>query len=186
MRLYTRTGDHGETGLLGGVRLPKDDPRFAAIGTLDELNAHLGVALTQLNDASGKTSDLSTTLTTIQAELFTIGAYLAEPEPSEISPIPEARITALENSIDSWDDEAGQLLTFIVPGGTRAAAELHVARAVCRRAERCLIQLHAELPLATPVRVYLNRLSDLLFAAARVVNQRAGVSEITWSGGGAQ
>lgn len=177
MRLYTRTGDAGETGLLGGIRLPKDDPRFGVIGTLDELNAHLGLAVAESHD-----DEIIQVLTAIQRELFTLGAYLAEPTLPERSPVTEKRIGELEQQIDAWDTEAGQLLAFILPGGTPAAAQLHVARAVCRRAERCLVELSAALSVDLVVRQYVNRLSDLLFAAARAANHRAGVPDVTWSG----
>ncbi|MBI4032636.1 cob(I)yrinic acid a,c-diamide adenosyltransferase [Candidatus Berkelbacteria bacterium] len=191
-RLYTRTGDAGETSLLGGVRLSKNDHRFELIGSLDELNAHIGAARAQLRDvrpaspAGGRKTqdarDIDEALDLIQRDLFVIGAYLAEPVLPETGPITAERIAALEQQIDRWDSEAGQLVAFILPGGTIGAAHLHVARAVCRRSERALTTLATTLEVAPTVCTYVNRLSDALFAAARVVNARAGVPESTWSG----
>lgn len=176
-RLYTRTGDTGQTGLLGGLRAPKTAARFDAIGTLDELNAQLGLAMTQLDEG-----DVQTHLEAIQADIFTLGAYLADPYAKATSPFGTQRIAELEATIDRWQEETPALLAFILPGGTTASAQLHVARAVARRAERVILKLHDEEALHPNVPAYLNRLSDLLFAAARLVAHRAGATETVWRG----
>lgn len=178
-RLYTRTGDHGETALLGGVRLPKDDVRFDVIGTLDELNAQLGV----VRAALVPTDSLQTLMESLQADLFTIGAYLAEPEPTTATPpTTEARVAELEAEIDAVSARVPALRCFILPGGSEAGARLHLARTVARRAERELLRLSNTLDFNRITLRYLNRLSDLLFATARVANTQAGAAETTWQG----
>lgn len=177
MRIYTRTGDTGETGLIGGQRVPKDDPRVCAYGTVDELNAVLGVARCYTDDA-----DLIALIERIQNELFDIGAELASPpeRAGQFAAIEETHISAMEQAIDRFEEELPPLRQFILPGGTKAAAYFHLARTVCRRAEREVVRLsHVSTVNAVLIR-YLNRLSDLLFVMARVANHRAGVSDTVW------
>jgi cob(I)alamin adenosyltransferase len=177
--LYTRTGDAGETGLFDGTRVSKADRRVEAYGDVDELASCLGVARSQLADA-----DLVAHIDHIQRDLFAVGAMLADPRHRIASRVAKAALGAedirrLEGWIDACDGDAPPLRRFILAGGTTAGAQLHLARAVCRRAERHSVALgpdHAD-PMAI---VYLNRLSDLLFAMARVVNARAGAPEIEW------
>lgn len=179
MKIYTKTGDNGETGLYGGERVPKDAPRVRAYGSVDELNAALGMVRAQLGD-----SDLDSQLGSIQNALFDVGADLATPASSSyrknISPIDEADVTHLETLIDRFDAELSPLQNFILPGGDPAAAAAHLARTVARRAERDVISLAAQEEVNTHLRTYLNRLSDLLFVFARLINMRQGVSETRW------
>ncbi|MBI4022677.1 cob(I)yrinic acid a,c-diamide adenosyltransferase [Candidatus Berkelbacteria bacterium] len=188
-RLYTRTGDAGTTGLLGGERASKADLRFEAIGTLDELNAQLGIVTAllrtqQSSEPPRSHGSIVRLVESVQADLFTIGAALAEPTPSAESAIPAARILELEAAIDQSGAQAPRLVAFILPGGTAAAAHCHVARTVCRRAERALVTLARELPISPTLLTYVNRLSDLLFAISRSLNAAAEVPEPTWSGSG--
>ncbi|MDW8052630.1 MAG: cob(I)yrinic acid a,c-diamide adenosyltransferase [Armatimonadota bacterium] len=178
MRIYTRTGDTGETGLIGGQRVPKDDPRVEAYGTVDELNATLGLARCYLHDMP----DLDELLERVQNELFDIGAELASPpeRAAQFQSIEEQHILALENAIDQLETELEPLRQFILPGGTLAAAHLHLARTVCRRAERCVVHLSRLSTVNAAIIKYLNRLSDLLFVMARVANHRAGVGDVKW------
>jgi cob(I)alamin adenosyltransferase len=181
MRIYTRTGDKGDTGLFGGGRVPKDDPRVEAYGDVDELNAVLGLAR-----ASEMMPRIDEVLVPIQRDLFAIGALLATPDREKMrqhldkARIDEVRIAELERAIDDGDAELEPLKAFIMPGGTPKAAALHVARTVCRRAERRVVALRASTEVPDVVIVYLNRLSDLLFTLARVANRRAGAGEVTW------
>lgn len=178
MKIYTRAGDDGTTGLLGPGRHPKHDPRVEAYGTLDELNAVLGVVRTQ--DAQGW---FEPELAAIQAALFQVGAELATSDATmlqKLSRVAEDDVTALERIIDRLDSELPALTRFVLPGGSPLAAHLHLARTVCRRAERRVTAL-AERDAVEPRMVrYLNRLADLLFVMARVANLRAGVREVTW------
>lgn len=178
-RIYTKTGDDGTTGLFGGIRVPKDHLRIHAYGTVDELNSILGVALSQ-----NMPTDVREQLLAISSELFTVGADLAtplDPPPSfDIPRIVEEHITELEGRIDAFDGELSRLKNFILPGGTPAAAQLHLARTVCRRAERITVSLSVHEDLGGYVVRYLNRLSDYLFTAARVVNHRAGIEDTPW------
>ena len=181
MKIYTRTGDTGETALLGGGRVPKDDQRVAAYGDVDELNALLGWILTV-----GPTTFARDLLLGIQRDLFAIGGHLASPDPAKVSKVlakaalDDTRIAAMEAAIDAADGELAPLRAFVLPGGSPKAAALHVARTVCRRAERRVVALdHAQGVPAIIIR-YLNRLSDLLFTLARAANHRAGVTEETW------
>jgi cob(I)alamin adenosyltransferase len=179
-RIYTRTGDTGETGLFGGGRVSKSHPRVSAYGEVDELNAWLGWAFGQVKEGS-----IRVRLAGIQPDLFTIGAHLATPaeprgRPPALPALPAARAAQFEQWIDEADDELPELRTFILPGGTAGASALHVARTVCRRAERAVIALKESEDVAAEIVVYLNRLSDLLFAWARLENHRAGVSDIPW------
>lgn len=172
MKIYTRTGDRGETSLFGGARVPKNDPRIEAYGTIDELNSNLGVVLAMDADAQ---------LLEVQRDLFEIGAHLASPGTSRFTGVEAARIEELERCIDAMEAELAPLKSFILPGGTAAAAQLHVARTVCRRAERLIVALHDD-DLATQSSIaYLNRLSDYLFVAARYANRKRGVEDVPWT-----
>ncbi|MGA9117987.1 MAG: cob(I)yrinic acid a,c-diamide adenosyltransferase [Bacteroidota bacterium] len=178
MKIYTRTGDNGETSLLGGRRVPKDALRVEAYGAVDELNAHLGLIVA--GTASEKLRDI---LVALQHMLFLLGAELATPPPSPLkgSRIVPEDISTVEHLIDDVEETLQPLTKFILPGGTTEAASLHIARTVCRRAERACIRLsHAE-EVESSLLIYLNRLSDLLFVLARAANQRAGTKEIEWS-----
>ena len=178
MKIYTRTGDAGETGLFGGARLPKDAARIEAYGTVDELNAVVGSARVALHDA-----DLDLTLARVQAELFALGADLActpGSAGSGAAPLGAAEITVLEHEIDRWEEELTALRNFILPGGSAGAAALHVARTICRRAERRLVALARLEAVGADALVYLNRLSDHLFVAARLANRRAGCEDVPW------
>lgn len=180
-KIYTKTGDAGMTGLLSGGRVAKDDLRIDAYGTVDELNAVLGMAR-----ALGLEPELDAFLGTIQDDLFSVGSALADPNPD--GPF-QAAITAehasrLETDIDRFDAELPPLTRFILPGGAPAAATIHVARTVCRRAERLVVKLARQPGESTSPHliVYLNRLSDYLFVLARLINSRAGVADVTWRG----
>lgn len=174
-RIYTKTGDDGETGLFGGSRVPKDDPRVAAYGDVDELNAAIGLA------ASLEPQSFDATfLETIQRDLFTIGAELASPNPAEAPHIGQAQVGALEHMIDGHEAKLPTLKNFILPGGTPKAAAFHVARTVCRRAERAVVGLARRDTISPAIVQYLNRLSDLLFVLARAANAQAGRPEVTW------
>ena len=178
MKLYTRTGDAGETSLFGGTRARKDDPRVDAYGEVDELNAWLGLAR-----ASSIDPELATELQQLQRDLFALGAQLADPADKLAARVTKAAlvdddVARLERLIDKMEDELPPLRRFILAGGAPAGAALHVARTVCRRAERRIVALD---PPVDPVLLrYVNRLSDLLFVLARVANHRAGVPEIEW------
>lgn len=180
MKIYTRTGDAGDTGLFGGGRVSKTHPRVVAYGEVDELNAALGLAVAALADAA-----LAERLAVLQRRLFDVGADLATPPgvaASEwVTRVPEAWVTALEAEIDGFEAELAPLATFIVPGGTPGAAALHLARTVCRRSERAVVAAgESGEDLGPTVARYLNRLSDWLFVAARVANARAGVPDAEW------
>jgi cob(I)alamin adenosyltransferase len=176
MKIYTKTGDAGTTGLFGGDRVAKTSWRIESIGTVDELNSFLGLA--------GQAADpeLAATLVEIQSRLFDVGAELATtPEGKfSIESVHQAEINALESMIDQWDEILPPLKNFILPGGTEASARLHVARSVCRRCERTLWRLAAEVEIRQEIMMYLNRLSDWLFAAARLSNHRAGIADQPW------
>lgn len=183
MKIYTRTGDSGSTGLFGGGRVAKSDPRVEAYGDVDELNAVIGFAR-----AIEPMPRVDEVLVPIQRDLFAIGALLATPGREKMQQhltkarIDDQRIVELEHAIDDGDSELEPLRAFIVPGGTPKAAALHIARTVCRRAERRVVALGESHQGAIPplVVIYLNRLSDLLFTLARVANHRAGAGEVTW------
>lgn len=185
MKIYTKTGDRGETGLFGGQRVRKDHVRVEAYGEVDELNSTLGLALVQL--APPATADVAEELMHVQADLFTIGANLATPAPEDggrenahIPALDPARIEALERWIDRAEAELEPLKSFVLPGGTPAAAALHLSRTVCRRAERRVVALLHEAHVRPEYVMYLNRLSDLLFTLARLANRRAGVEDVPW------
>jgi cob(I)alamin adenosyltransferase len=181
MKIYTKTGDAGLTGLFGGGRVPKDDIRVEAYGDVDELNAVIGVARSV--EAMPRIDEV---LVPIQRDLFAIGALLATPDRDKMAQhlqkarVDEQRIEELERAIDDGDAELEPLTAFIIPGGTPKAAALHVARTVCRRAERHVVRLQHEVELPPLAVIYLNRLSDLLFTLARVANRRSGAGEVTW------
>ena len=177
MKIYTRGGDGGETSLYGGDRVRKDALRVTTYGTVDECNAALGVAVTQIEDA--KIRDV---ITRIQGELFEVGADLATPlARGETVPRVRAEATArLEAEIDRFEEELEPLRHFLLPGGSLGGAALHLARAVCRRAERHLVTLGQAEEISPEVARYLNRLSDHLFVLARLTNHRSGIPETIW------
>lgn len=178
MKIYTKTGDEGETGLFGGSRVPKDHLRIHAYGTLDELNAVLGVVMTQLKNSNF----LFDSLQLIQEELFQLGAELATPASKKnLSDLIETgSVTRLEKGIDEFEESLQPLKNFILPGGGNSSALLHLARTVCRRAEREVIALHHQEGVRPEVLEYLNRLSDYLFVAARHENHLAHIEDRVW------
>ena len=181
MKIYTKTGDSGETALFGGGRVPKDHPRVAAYGDVDELNSCLGVAR-----ATPPAQFFDALLESVQRDLFAIGGHLATPDPAKVAKalekaeLSEARVDAFERLIDEADRELPPLRAFVLPAGTPKAAALHLARTVCRRAERSVVHLSHESAVPSLFVVYLNRLSDLLFTLARVANHRDGAGDVTW------
>ena len=179
MKIYTKTGDTGQTGLLGGLRVAKDAPRIEAYGTVDELNAAIGVARSQ-----APPDDIDRLLTQIQNTLFDLGAELATAggQHRELAKISDLHIETLETEIDRFEAGLEPLKQFILPGGTPLAAHLHLARTICRRAERRVVTLIAaeNTELSPLIIVYLNRLSDLLFVLARSANAAAGEADIPW------
>ena len=183
MRIYTRGGDDGSTGLFGGDRVTKAHPRLRAYGTLDELNGLVGMLRIHL----GKGTDADGNLERVQRDLFVLGALLATP-PSRARMLeaklsaPAWPIEAMEKDIDRLTALAPPMRAFVLPGGAAGAAWAHLARTVCRRAEREVIGLDAEEPVDPAVKVYLNRLSDWLFALARAENAVAGVADVEWKG----
>ena len=180
-RIYTRTGDEGETGLFGGGRVPKHHARVRAYGEVDELNAAIGWALARLPRDQSR---LRERLTLVQGDLFALGAHLATPADARsrdhIPPLPEERPSEMEHWIDEAEEELSPLRSFILPGGSDAGAALHLARTVCRRAERAVVALAEAVEIDPAIVVYLNRLSDLLFTLARLANHRAGVPDVPW------
>lgn len=182
MRIYTRTGDGGQTHLFGGDRVSKADPRVEAYGTVDELNSVLGLARARLP----ADHELQSVLASVQEALFAVGAELATAradDPRLASHVPRvgaADVETLERCIDRLEADLEPLRTFVLPGGSEAGALLHVARSVCRRAERRVVALAGQAPVSPQVLRYLNRLSDLLFVCARWVNHRAGTPEPPW------
>jgi cob(I)alamin adenosyltransferase len=181
MKIYTKTGDSGDTGLFGGGRVAKNHPRVEAYGDVDELNAMLGAVR-----AAEPMPRIDEVLVPIQRDLFAIGALLATPDRDKMEKhlekarVDDSRVAELERAIDDADAELEPLRAFIVPGGTQKAAALHVARTVCRRAERRVVELAQVTTIPPVVVIYLNRLSDLLFTLARVANRRGGAGEVTW------
>lgn len=184
MRIYTRGGDDGETSLFGGGRVPKAHARVEALGDVDELNATLGLALSGISD-----SEVRERLESIQHDLFAVGAELATPPaaPGRARPetpgLREGRTEELERWIDEMEAELPPLTVFVLPGGVPAAASLHLARTVCRRAERSVVRLASADSVDGAVLPYLNRLSDLLFVLARAANHRAGAGDVEWRKG---
>lgn len=183
-RIYTKTGDDGETGLFGGRRVGKDDIRVETYGTVDELNAQLGMARAIIG-GKGELMELDDAIGAIQSLLFELGAELATPPEREKRPsqgIVDTDIATLERAIDEAEERLPPLKSFILPGGTQVAAVLHSARNVCRRAERCCVRLRRDDPATSPLTVmFLNRLSDLLFVYARLANHLSGTPDIEWS-----
>lgn len=180
MKIYTRRGDQGETGLFGGARVGKNSIRVHAYGEVDELNATLGLALTHIHGS------LKERIRKIQEDLFSIGAHLSA-DPTKLDRVihqlpnfPGERIAEMENWIDEADEALPPLRAFILPGGSPAGAVLHLARTVCRRAERAVVALQEVEPVADVILNYLNRLSDYLFMAARLANHQAGIPETEW------
>jgi len=179
-RIYTKTGDDGSTALGGGQRVQKDTQRIEAYGTVDELNSVIGLAI-----ACGLAPELRDSLMTIQNELFHLGSDLcfleADKARAAVPKIEQRHVEGLERLIDSLTDRLGPLENFILPGGTEAAARLHLARCVCRRAERTCVGLARAEGIGAHVVIYLNRLSDALFVMARFENHRSGVSDVFWN-----
>ncbi len=181
MKIYTRTGDGGETSLFGGGRVRKDHPRTAAYGDVDELNSAIGLAR-----ATAPAELFDELLQAVQRDLFAIGGRLATPEPEKVAKamakavLPPERAESFEQVMDDAERELPPLSAFVLPGGTPKAAALHVARTVCRRAERSVVHLAREDEAPPEILIYLNRLSDLLFTLARLANHRAGSPDITW------
>lgn len=183
MKIYTKTGDDGTTGLLGGSRVRKCDARIECYGTIDELNAAIGVALVAL-EAAPALSDCVEPLRLVQCDLFNAGSHLATPDESpykaNLPPLDETMITRLEMQIDAAETELTPLRNFILPGGTEASARLHLARTICRRAERLLVDFSFDRPVPAVILTYLNRLSDWLFVQARLCNHRLGRPDVPW------
>jgi cob(I)alamin adenosyltransferase len=174
-KIYTRTGDAGETGLGDGSRVPKDSARVAALGEIDELNSCIGLLLAEeLREA------VRAALVEVQHDLFDLGADVSVPGRSTMT---DAQVERLEKQLDQFNAGLQPLKEFILPGGTRAAALAHFARTVCRRAERALVALGRKEPVADAGRVYLNRLSDLLFVLGRVLNRAGGRGDVLWQPG---
>jgi cob(I)alamin adenosyltransferase len=181
LKIYTRTGDEGTTGLFGGGRVGKDHPRVEAYGDVDELNAAIGLA--RSIEVVPRVDEV---LVAVQRDLVAIGALLATPDPVKMreqlakARVDDERVAELEQAIDDGEQELEPLRSFILPGGSPKAAALHVARTVCRRAERRVVTLQHAVEIPPLVVMYLNRLSDLLFVLARVANRRSGAGEVTW------
>ncbi len=188
MKIYTKTGDEGQTGLFGGQRVSKASLRIEAYGVVDELNSILGTVRAQLAASVHPDAELDETLALIQNDLFVLGADLATPlrapgdEPTGWVPprIEASHVARIESAIDRADGELPPLKHFILPGGTLAAGALHHARTVCRTAERRTVALAQEEPIGEQPVIYLNRLSDLLFTLARLTNERSGIDEVEW------
>lgn len=177
MKIYTKTGDQGLTSLIGGARVPKDHARIEAYGTLDELNSHLGAAIIMLSDPNQ-----AAFLTQMQSSLFTMGSHLASLPDSKMK-LPEIEtewVSQMEAQIDAMDSVLEPLKNFILPGGSKAIAQIHIARCVCRRAERQVVYLGNHEEINPLIITFLNRLSDYLFTLARLQAQQEGVSEIAW------
>ncbi len=181
-RIYTKRGDAGETGLVGGQRVGKDTPRIEAYGTVDELNATVGLAAVSCAEDK-RLAALGEILLRVQHELFNLGSILAT-EPQDVHPkqprVTEAEVTRLEREIDTMNEGLPPLRSFVLPGGTRLNAELHVCRTVCRRAERLLVGFARTESVPAEAIQYLNRLSDALFVWSRWVNHALGVPEVLW------
>jgi cob(I)alamin adenosyltransferase len=182
-KIYTRTGDDGTTSLFGGERVGKGNARIDAYGTVDETNSLVGMARAHLDGEPGF-DRLDPVLGEVQEELFILGADLATPMDAKpvVPRVKDEHVEAVEERIDTFDADLDPLKNFVLPGGTPAAAALHNARTVCRRAERLVVRASTAAPVNEDTAVYLNRLSDLLFVLARWANRQAGVREDTWSG----
>ena len=171
-KITTRTGDAGETGLGDGSRVSKDSPRVKALGDVDELNSAIGLML-----AEEVPQALRAAFTQVQQDLLDLGGELSIPGHALLKP---ARVDALENAVEAWNADLAPLKEFILPGGTRAAAAAHLARTICRRAERSVVALGRKDKVSDAARRYLNRLSDLLFVAGRTLNRHAGQNDVQW------
>ncbi|MGH7213907.1 MAG: cob(I)yrinic acid a,c-diamide adenosyltransferase [Tepidisphaeraceae bacterium] len=186
MKIYTKTGDDGTTGLVGGMRVSKCGARIECTGAVDELNATIGLVVAGAGSPIASDVALSEALRLIQDELFVIGSHLATPADDvaaqrALPPLNAASVTRLEEQIDAADQELPPLRQFILPGGTELAARLHLARTICRRAERVIVQfLSGDADAPQLVVKYLNRLSDWLFVQARFANHRAGAADVPW------
>jgi cob(I)alamin adenosyltransferase len=186
MKIYTKTGDKGETGLIGGKRIPKSDPRIISYGLIDELNSNVGLTISLLNLKNNNLfSDLIDLLIKIQNDLFAIGSDLADPTyPMEnkykIPRTDEKMVLYLESEIDKFEKEVVPITFFILPGGSIESSILHVSRSIARRTETAVTALSKSQTINPAILVYLNRLSDLLFVAARLVNKRIGVEDVAW------
>ena len=181
MKIYTKTGDDGTTGLIGGARIAKSDLRIECYGTVDELNAAVGWAAVACDES------IRVMLQQVQHELFNIGSHLALPDEqtsapnsTPLPPLDEAMIARLETEIDAADAIIQPLRQFILPGGSEAAARLHLVRTICRRAERLTVALANDRTVPSAIVTYLNRLSDWLFVQARLANQQTGVGDVPW------
>ncbi len=188
IRIYTRGGDRGETSLGDGARVPKTSGRVGAYGDIDELNSALGCCVALLASGAAGERDLAAELTALQSRLFDLGTVLADPRRSAELCAPGApgdpfEAAALERLIDAHDTRLPPLRQFILPGGTAAAAHLHLARTICRRAERAAVALSGSEPVPAGALIFLNRLSDYLFTAARAANLAAGVADVPWRAG---
>jgi cob(I)alamin adenosyltransferase len=188
MKIYTKTGDRGETGLIGGRRISKGDPRIIAYGSVDELNSSIGMTISLLSSRNGHLfSDVIDILTDIQSDLFVIGSDLADPGYQEENQHQQSTqraqknmVEKLEESIDRFETELDPITFFILPGGSTEAAQMHLTRTVARRIETQVTLLAKNQKINPIILVYLNRLSDLLFVTARLVNKRMGVKDIPW------
>ena len=182
MKVYTKTGDQGETGLFGGERVAKDHPRLEAYGSVDELNAVIGW-LRVVDSAA----DVDQVLERIQHILFDLGAELASPDPDRLTtrshPVTADDVSMLERAIDEWETELEALESFILPGGCEGAARAHVMRTVVRRAERQVVALSHDVTISGEIIQFLNRLSDFAFVLARTLNKRAGQPDVKWKQG---
>jgi cob(I)alamin adenosyltransferase len=180
MKIYTKTGDKGETSLFGAGRVSKDNIRIEAFGTVDELNSFIGLVITE-----SKNDEVKQTLIKIQNQLFNLGSDLATPNEMQSQNISIPRITDedykyIEQQIDFFSDKLDELKFFILPGGTRAASILHIARTICRRAERRVVALNNTVKINSNIIIFLNRISDLLFVLARYENKISGINDIKW------
>jgi cob(I)alamin adenosyltransferase len=184
MKLYTRSGDDGTTGLFGGGRVGKDHPRVEAYGTVDELNACLGLAASACADDHATEARFAEIIAEAQSWLFDIGADLATPEGNaqeeRVLRIGDSEVAVVEGWIDEIDGRNEPMRSFVMPGGTEVAARMHLARTVCRRAERLMVALSHTEPVSEGAIRYMNRLSDLLFAMSRLANRERGVADIPW------
>ena len=179
MKIYTKTGDKGETGLFGGQRVPKNSLRIEAYGTIDELSSFIGLAITEV-----KSGEVKNLLEKIQNELFAVGSDLATPnnanEKDKIVRVPQEFYADAEKAIDKFESELQPLKNFILPGGTKSASLLHICRTICRRAERNVVALNDSVKIGDNIIIFLNRLSDLFFVLARYENHLAGIQDVKW------
>lgn len=176
-KLYTRTGDDGTSGLSGGIRIAKNHERMNAMGSVDELNSMIGLLICKLDSAKLDDNSLQALFTEVQHDLFNIGGEISMPGHAFIN---AEKVTGLERKIDEFNESVKPLKEFILPGGSEAASVCHLARSIARRSERDVITLHQVEEVPDTTRQYLNRLSDLLFVAARIINQRLGQPDVMW------